>query len=305
MEKRQVVNELHKPARKNFERRHVVIKGLDDLWQADLVEMGVYSSENKKHRFLLTIIDTFSKYAWAIPIKSKTGIEVSAAMQSVFNEGRIPKNLQTDDGKEFFNKHFQNLMNKHKINHYSTYSSLKASIVERFNRTLKALMWKEFSVNGSYRWFDMIENLVHKYNNTKHRTIKMCPHDVKTSNEKYLLATVYNHIKLVNKSKYHVGDHVRISKYKHVFEKGYTPNWIAEIFKIKAIKNTNPTTYLLEDYEGHPIKGGFYEMELTKVKYPNHYLVQRVLKSRGDEVFVKWLGFSSKHNSWINKNDVL
>ena len=151
MSKRQVIEELHKPARKNFKRRRVVIKGLDDLWQADLVEMGAYSSDNKNHCLLLTIIDTFSKYAWGIPIKNKIGAEVTAARQSVFNDGRIPKNLQTDDGKEFFNKSFQNLMNKYGVNHYSTYSVLKASIVERFNRTLKSMMWKEFSMNGTYR----------------------------------------------------------------------------------------------------------------------------------------------------------
>lgn len=306
MSKRQVVNELHKPARRNFKRRRVIIKGLDELWQADLVEMGVHSSQNKNYKFLLTVIDTFSKFAWAIPIKNKTGSSVTEAMKSIFDESkRIPKNLQTDDGKEFFNKNFQNLMATHNINHYSTFSSLKASIVERFNRTLKEKMWKEFSFNGSYKWINIIQKLVDEYNHSKHRTIQMRPCDVSIRNEIHLLSTVYSHIKIAIKPKFKIGDYVRISKYKHVFEKGYTPNWTAEIFKIRKIQITNPTTYLLSDYQGIPIKGGFYELELAKVKHPTIYLVEKILKKRKDEALVRWLGFPKEHDTWVKKQDLL
>lgn len=147
--KSDIVSELHRQARRNFKRRRVITKGIDDLWQADLVEMGNYSAFNRGYRFLLTIIDTFSKYAWAVPLKSKNASDVTNAMKSIFiKESRSPVHLQTDDGKEFFNKEFQNLMRKYRINHYSTYSVIKASIIERFNRTLKGLMWKEFSYHG-------------------------------------------------------------------------------------------------------------------------------------------------------------
>ena len=111
--------------------------------------MGAYAAENKGYKFLLTVIDTFLKYAWVVPLKNKTALAVTNAMESIFK--RIPKNLQTDDGKEFFNTHFSKIMANHHINHYSTYSVLKASIVERFNRTLKSMMWKEFSASGSYK----------------------------------------------------------------------------------------------------------------------------------------------------------
>lgn len=129
--KQQVVNELHKPARKNFKRRRVIIKGLDDLWQADLVEMGSYATENNEYKYLLTVIDSFSKYAWAMPIKNKSSEAVCNAMIKIFQHlsTRIPKNLQTDDGKEFFNKKFHSLMEEYGINHYSTFSIKKASIV--------------------------------------------------------------------------------------------------------------------------------------------------------------------------------
>lgn len=305
MSRRQIVNELHKQARKNFKRRRVIIKGIDDLWQADLVEMGTYSTYNNGYRFLLTVIDTFSKYAWAVALKTKNASDVTKAMKKVFESGRKPRNLQTDDGKEFFNKEFNNLMKQNNINHYSTFSSLKASIVERFNRTLKNMMWKEFSLQGSYKWIDNYEKLLDLYNNKVHRTIKMKPSEVSTSNEHSILQTVFSPLKVYSKPKYCVGDYVRISKYKHVFEKGYTPNWTTEIFKIHKIQNTYPSTYILEDYQGNIIKGAFYKEELSKSRYPDTYLVEKVLKKQGNKVYVKWLGFSNDHNSWINKNDIL
>ena len=166
-------------------------------------------------------------------------------------------------------------------------------------------MWKEFSYNGSYHWIDLYKQLINEYNKKIHRTIKMAPANVKPSNEKFLLNTVYDHIKIFKKNKFNIGDHVRISKYKHNFEKGYTPNWTTEIFKIKEIKITYPTTYVLEDYTGTPIKGTFYEEELLSTRYPNTYLVEKVLRTKNGQAYVKWLGFSSDHNSWINKNEIL
>ncbi|XP_057335036.1 uncharacterized protein LOC130673842 [Microplitis mediator] len=135
----------------------------------------------------------------------------------------------------------------------------------------------------------------------------MKPKDVTAANAKELVANVYrplNAKKLTKKKKFKVGDKVRITKYKHAFEKGYTPNWTTEIFTIKEVKNTNPTTYKLIDYQDQPIKGGFYEEELSKVKYPDVYLVEKIIRTRGNKLYVKWLGFDSTHNSWINKTDL-
>lgn len=132
----------------------------------------------------------------------------------------------------------------------------------------------------------------------------MTPNQVNSSNENSLLNTVYNKLKVFQRPKFKVGDNVRISKYKHVFEKGYTPNWTTEIFKVKVVRNTNPNTYILQDYQGHDIEGGFYDYELMKTKYPDTYLIEKVIKKRGDMLYVKWLGFSSEHNSWINNSSL-
>jgi len=305
-ERRRLVEELHAPARKNFPRRHVIIRGYDDLWQADVVEMRPYSSSNRGYHYILTVIDALTKYAWAVPLKAKGGREAADAIAGIIREsGRCPKNLQTDMGKEFYNADVQKLLKKHDINHYSTYSVLKASIVERFNRTLKNDMWKQFTLNGNYKWIDLLPRLVSNYNARKHRTIGMRPIDVSPAIAEKLLDTVYSHVKIAGPAKFKVGDSVRVSKYKTVFEKGYTPNWTTEVFKIVKVQITNPVTYLLEDYKGKPVVGGFYEYELNRATHPDVYLVEKVLRKKGNKVYVKWLGFDGSHNSWINKNNVI
>ncbi|XP_025163398.1 uncharacterized protein LOC112590600 [Harpegnathos saltator] len=135
-EKHRFVEELDAPAKRYFPRRRVIVRGYDDLWQADLVEMRPYSRFNRGYHYILTIIDVLSKYAWAVPMKSKSSKEAVEVFARIFQEsGRCPKNFQTDQGKEFYN--LQKLLKKHGINHYSTYSVMKASVVGRFNRTLK------------------------------------------------------------------------------------------------------------------------------------------------------------------------
>lgn len=306
--KEAVVNELHKPARKNFQRRRVIIKGLHDLWQADLVEMQSFLKFNRNYRYILVVINTFSKFVWALPVKSKSGKDVTAAMKKILIDAKTPpKNLQTDRGKEFFNRSFQDLMEEFKINHYSSFSNMKASIVERVNRTLKNNMWKRFSMQGNYKWLNILPEVVSEYNNKKHRTTGLKPKDINKSNEKNILKSTYTHIKTVDPltSKFNQGDFVRISKYRDLFSRGYTPNWSNEIFQIKEIKLTNPTTYLLKDDKDEDILGSFYKEELQKVKHANVYLVEKVLRKKGNKVFVKWLGMDNSSNSWINKNELL
>lgn len=304
MIKRTVVEELHKPARRNYPRRKFDVRGLDESWQADLVEMQEYAKENKGYRYMLTVIDVFSKFAWAVPLKSKTGEDVTAAMKSILSQGRVPKNLQVDRGREFYNKSFQSLMDKYKINLYSTYSNLKASICERFNRTLKSKMWLQFSLQGNYKWLDILSDLVESYNNTKHRVINEKPKNVSSENEKQILKRFSDPRDLPKKAKFKVNDKVRVSKVKHVFEKGYTPNWSTEIFTITKVLKTMPITYKLKDYLDEPVAGCFYSQELAKVKYPDVYLVERVIRKRNGKAYIKWLGFDDSHNSWINTEDI-
>lgn len=302
-----IVNELHKGARKNFRRRRTIIKGYKDLWQIDLAELQQYADDNMGYRYILVCINCYSKYVYTRALKNKTGIEVTNAMRSIIEEASYtPTNLQSDQGKEFYNKHFQVLMKKHHINHYSTYSTKKAAIVERVIRTLKNLLFKEFSARGSYRWIELLPTITKIYNNRKHRTIGMKPIDVHENT----ILKAYDYLKILRKKrKFRLGDVVRISKYKSAFEKGYTPSWSTELFKIVKLNNTNPPTYLIESSEGEPIKGCFYEAELQKTNIPDVYLVEKILKRRiknnVEQFFVKWLGFSNQFNSWIDKSEIV
>lgn len=297
--------ELHKPARRKYSRRNVTLKGLNDLYQADLVEMLPYASENNGMKYILTLIDCFSKFAFAVPLKTKTATEVVLKLEPILKKHKM-KHFQTDDGKEWFNSKFSSLMAQYKINHYSTYSEIKASIVERFNRTLKERMWRAFTARGNYRWLEILPKLVSQYNNTLHRTIGMKPCDVKKKHVKDILTRVRGkHKNTVKQTKFSVGDSVRISKNKRVFTKGYLPNWTNEVFKIYAVKPTRPVTYVLQDSRGDIIKGGFYQEELSLTKTGDVYLVEKILRRKGKKALVRWHNFDSSHDTWIDVKDLI
>lgn len=304
----QLANELHKPARKNYPRRQTLTFGIDDLWQADLVEMHELASKNKKYNYMLTVIDTFSKQAFAIPIKNKTAQAVSQAFEGILKH-RKPNNLQTDQGKEFFNKAFQDLMKQHKINHYHTFSNKKAAIVERFNRTLKGRMWKKFTELNSHNWLDILDDLIEEYNAGYHRTIKRAPVEVNKSNEgevRELLQQKPQKVesnKTTKITKFKKGDIVRISRAKGIFDKGYKFNWSEELFKIRKVLETTPITYHIEDMSGEAVEGCFYNEELLKTKLPNYARIEKVLRKKivDGKVYlrVKWKDYDNKFNSWI------
>lgn len=285
------------------------MRGINDTLQADLAEMQPYAKENRGNRYILCVINIFSKKAHVLPIKDKTGKTVSIALDKILKSFEHPvKFLHTDLGKEIYNKHVQQLLDKRKIKLYSTYTTIKASIVERFIRTLKSALYRHFSLNGNYKYMDFLPIFTNNYNDKKHSTINMKPNEVNPDNEKKLLDTVYNYKHVITPKtlpKYKEGQHVRLSKYKHIFEKGYTPNWTTEIFTIKKVVHTQPITYYLMDYDKNDISGAVYEEEIQPVKYKDIYLVEKIIRRKNEKVFVKWLGFSSLKNSWINETDIL
>lgn len=307
MSKEQLVDELHRAARRNFKRQRTEMRGIRDTLQADLVEMIPYAKHNNNGmKYILTVINIFSKKAYAQPLKNKTGAEVCRALEIIIKSlGHRIKHFHTDQGTEFYNVNVQTMLKRYRIQHYSTYSTMKAAICERFNRTLKNRMWKQFSLRGSYKWIDILPKIINDYNNTKHRTIRMRPNDVNASNEKKLLFTVYNYNaqKKKREAKFKVGDSVRMSRYKHIFDKGYTPNWTTEVFTIRKVQsNTDPITYLLRDWRNIDIRGTVYAEELQLAKYPDIYLVEKVLRRSkdGKKMYVKWLGFGDECNKWID-----
>lgn len=300
-----LAKELHKQARKNYPRRNVQLKGMNDLYQADLVDMIKFSRWNKGYKYILTIINCFTKLAFALPIKTKSGLEISKVLDPILQMYPM-KHFQTDQGTEFFNSYVRNLLKKYNINHYHTFSDKKASIVERFNRTLKSKMWIMFSEQGNYHWLSNLQSLVFKYNNTVHRTIGLKPIDVTKHNERKVLQNIIrSQKKYIFKQKFSVGDRVRISRRQNEFSKGYWPRWSNEIFTVWKVQFTNPATYILKDDKGEIVKGGFYEQELSVTKFSDTYLIEKVVRKNKDKVLVRWLGFDKSHDSWIDKSDLI
>lgn len=303
-EKEQIVRELYKPARVNFKRRRIVIKHIGDLWQIDLAEFRNYARFNGGFNYLLVVIDCFSKYCWGQPLKTKTGEEVTAAMKKVLSKNQPPRHINSDMGREFYNRDFKNLMKKYRINHYSTYSIKKAAICERLIRSLKTNLFKLMALHGTYKWIDKIDDVILNYNNSVHRTTGLKPKDVDKSKEQEILQRLYSSKMPKDcRKKMKIGEIVRVSKQKLQFEKGYTASFSNELFKITKILRTNPTTYLLEDLDGNPIEGCFYKEELQPTKVPDVYLIEKILQKRGDKVKIKWMGFNQL--SWIKASDIV
>lgn len=304
--KQQLADELHKPIRRNFAKERVIANYADEIWACDLIDIKQFSRWNKGIKYFLMVIDVFSKYGWIETLKDKKGETVSAAFKSIFKEGRKPKYLWTDKGTEFYNKHLKEVLNKEKITLYSTENEEKSSVVERWNRTIKAKMWKQFTVQNNTVYLKILPEILKKYNNTKHSTTKMTP--VEASKKKNR-GTVYFHTygdlrAPPTKPKFKIGDKVRISKYKRkIFDKSYTPNWTEEIFVVDKVEYTNPITYKLKDLNNDEVKGTFYETELQRAKQ-EIFRIEKVIRKNKKQAYVKWKGYDDKFNSWVPLEDL-
>ena len=296
-----LAEELHKPVRRKFKRRRVLVSGIDKIWAADLADMQAFSKFNRGIKYLLAVIDVFSKYGYLIPLKDKTGKSVASALKTIFKE-RKPEKMWVDKGKEFFNKDVKEL-----IELYSTENQEKSSVVERWIRTMKERMWKYFTDNNTSVYIDILPDLVEDYNNTRHSSIKMTPVEAsKKKNELTVWKNLYpDRLKNIDiNPKFSIGDKVRISKKKKTFEKGYTTRWTEEIFTITKINHTSPVTYKIADLNGEEIEGFFYEPELQKTSQ-QLFRIEKVIEKGKNKSLIKWKGYSDDFNSWVNNKDIV
>lgn len=298
---------LHFPIRKNFKRERVYVSGINSQFQADLMDLQSLAKFNRGYRYVVAVICVFSKYAWMIPIKKKTGVEMVSAFRRIFRE-RLPTVLQSDSGTEFTNRHFQSFLKSKKVRFFSTKSELKSSVIERFIRTMKAVIWRYFTKNKTSDYVSALDDFTHSYNHTYHRSIRMPPANVNYENQHVVRETLYGDEARAKEPDLTPGTAVRISKIRNRFEKSSVANWQSEIFYVSEAMSGNPPMYRIRDYNGEPIEGRFYREELQAVKPPEFWQIERIIKRRRrrnkTQYLVRWLGYGTEFDSWIDENDI-
>lgn len=293
----------HKPVRHRFQRRKTLGGGRFLTCQADLVDMSKTSSHNDGYKFLVTLIDVYTRMLFVRCLKNKSGVVVASALEDIFQEF-VPSFLYTDQGKEFYNPQCRALFERLGLTHASPDSAMKAAMVERANRTLKTRLSKYMTHNNKPRYIDVLDNVVTGINNSFHRGIGMKPVDV-TSNifkESFVISQ--------KKPRFHIGDFVRISMSRSTFQKGYTAGFSEELFCIASVFLADPVTYKLKDYSGEDVGGIFYTEELSRARNTDDVwkietIVARRTHQGKQQVLVKWLGYNDTFNKWIDADDLI
>ena len=313
---------LQRPLRYKFKTRRVISQGIDALWDVDLADVSNLASENDGVRYLFVAIDVFSRHLWVVPVKNKRHESIIDGFKEIFESGRRPKEVRSDPGSEWKNKWVKAYLDKEGIDHYVTHNITHANYAERVIRTLKSLMYRYFNHKRTYQYLDVLNDLVRNYNTRPHSALgSKPPNSVTEQNQALVWKRLYVDSlkpKAVSKRKvkpkpfkFKIGDFVRISKSRRVFQRDYEQKFTEEVFVIKSryLRQGIPV-YKIVDYDGDPIKGTFYNSELQKVDKTRDDLfkVEKVLKRRKrngiTEVYVKWSGYPRKFNSWLKQSDL-
>jgi Integrase core domain/Chromo (CHRromatin Organisation MOdifier) domain len=309
---------LHKPVRYHFQRNRVVAFSKNEQWQADLADMRNISRNNNGYKYILTVIDVFSKYAYARPLKSKKPEDVIEAFQDIFKLDQ-PLSLQTDRGLEFVNRKFNAFLKQHNVRFFTSKNqTIKCSIVERWNRTLKNKIYRYFTAKGTKNWVKSLQDFVTSYNNSVHRSIKMSPASVTDDLREKVFRNLYgvsqyDDMKTTKRKKVvTLGEKVRLSKLNHPFKKGYLPNWSEETYEVtSAFNKPQQPMYQVRDELGGKKEPRLYPAEIQVVKVtPNStYRVEKILSRKVIDGLlqykIKWVGLPASFNSWIPATDVL
>ena len=227
------------------------------------------------------------------------GTSIVNAFQKIISEGGKPNKIWVDEGSEFYNNSFKDFLKINNIEMHSSYNEDKSVVAETFIRTLKKKILKHMTTISKNFYFDVLDDIVNKCNNTVHRNVKIKSVDI--TSDSY---AEYNEDFNKKDPKFKVGDHVRISKHKNIFAKRYTSNWSEEVFVVSKIKNTVPWNYGISDLNSELTAGSFYEKKLQKTNQEK-FRIEKVLKRKGDKLYVKWKGYDSRFNSWIDKKDLI
>ena len=312
---------VHRPRRTGRKRPRMptIVSGVGVMAQMDLADFPRFSQFNDGNRYILVCIDAFSWMVWAESVTDKSAASVVRAANKIFTRMRnTPTHIQTDTGKEFYNVDFTRLMKKYKMTHYSTRNmDKKATIAERFIRTLKDKIYRFLTFSSGFRYSDVLQKIVQQYNNTIHSSIGIEPSRVNYSNQEEIFNRLQNDERKPstygnNKrpSRLMPGDNVRLSSIRSTFDKSSTANWTEEIFKVKTVKNTKPNVYKLVDLNDESVEGIFYDFELQKVPVDvteKFFKIESIIKKKKVagrwHYFVKFLGYDDSFNDWVTEID--
>ena len=302
-------NRLYLPH--SIKRSRVFVSGLYDQFDADLAEYKPLEDHNDGYRYLLVVIDIFSRYIWVEPIKRKKPANIIDAFEKIFRQGYIPRRLRTDAGGEFTANIMKPFYKHYNITHFKSLNEVKANYAERVIKTIKSKLGRFMTYRGTGRYIDSLQDIVHSYNNTYHKGIGMTPNEVTFDNEEALWWKQYrpptkNKTK-VKRFQFDIGDYVRIPHAFAVFDREYRSRWTEEIFIItEAFRRDDVNVYRIEDQDKEEIYGTFYEGELQRVlrDQKNQWTVESIVQERGEgtenhEALVKYNGWPSYYNRWI------
>ena len=310
---------LTKGARRKYQRSRVIVAGKDSQWDLDLMDMVDLATHNANYKYVLVAIDIFSRYAHCQPIKSKKGVEVTQALQQILSGPRKPKTIRTDRGMEFRSKDVNKYLKSIDIHHfYALNTETKANYAERFIKTLKHKIFRYLMKKRTQKYIDVLQDMVHSYNHTVHRSLGATPDSVTKDKEgesrlqQYLLRKKQPVMSKSRPYRLKLGQTVRLSHVRNVFDREYSQKWTGELFKIKSrFRREGLPVYTLMDWENDVINGTFYEPELQAVDVDatTEYYIDKILKKRvrnkQREVLVQWLHWPKKYDSWIPETDVI
>ena len=270
-------NEIHSKYRRivkhKFPRRRIIVNYPYQIFMSDLIEYSQSGMRfaNQGYVYILIFIDCFTRKVFARPLKKKNAIEMSQAINSILNDlENYPNSIITDEGLEYYNSKVRSIFANHAIHHYSIKTKMKASIVERFNRTIKSRFEKYFDAYKTKKWIDVLQDFIANYNRTYHRSIGMSPDEVTDKNSKQVFEKLYPNIHLKVVPRLSVGDRVRILKEKTIFEKGYSKSWSEEIYRIRKVKQlAGRVWYEIETLNSEKVPGIKYYWELNLIKRKN------------------------------------
>ena len=244
------INEIYsKPPKKYYPTNKTDVYHMDDLWSLDILDLKDYGTENNRgYRYVLVIIDNFSKFGRTVPLKNKNAHTIKDSFENILiSSKRKPNLIESDRGKEFYNNTIQDFLNKNHITLYSRNSSYGAVCVERFNRTIRDLLKKPIFEKGDSNWIDVLQLITKQYNNRIHSSTKLSPIQASLKkNEGYVYKNLLDKRKKI-KPKYEIGDLVRTADSKKTFSKGDMTNWSYKLYKISEIINDTIPSYKINN----------------------------------------------------------